>query len=141
MSCSVAKILDQKTQQEIDNGVQSISDQIKKKLDNADDTCEESKIDKFVAISSIILQYITSFYWALYTLTTVGYGNIQLSSMLEKLFAIFVMIVGFIICGTLSAVLNSIIESFDRIGTDIRFVIYSFCFILCCFIITLTLFS
>jgi len=58
MSCSVTKILDKETQQKIDNGVDSISAQIKKKLDATDDTCDESKIDKFVAISSIILQYV-----------------------------------------------------------------------------------
>jgi Na+-translocating ferredoxin:NAD+ oxidoreductase RnfA subunit len=58
MSCSVTQILDKEAQQRIDDGVNSISAQIKKKLNHADDTCEESQIDKFVAISSIILQYV-----------------------------------------------------------------------------------
>jgi hypothetical protein len=38
--------------------------------------------------------YIIGFYWALYSICTVGYGNIAIISNIERMFAIFVMLVG-----------------------------------------------
>lgn len=58
MSCSVDKILDDTMQKKIDEGVNYLASDIRKKLDENDETCIDSKLDKFVAISSIIMQYI-----------------------------------------------------------------------------------
>ena len=80
MSCSVTKILDKDTQQKIDEGVASISVQIKKKLDNADDNCDESRIDKFVAISSIILQYVV-FAFILVALASDKYSDVVIKAI------------------------------------------------------------
>lgn len=58
MSCSVSKILDEQTQHSIDDGVDYISKQIKKNFYNTDKDCQDGKIDRFVAFTSIALQYI-----------------------------------------------------------------------------------
>eukprot|EP00959_Pyramimonas_sp_CCMP1952_P078592 1642670-Pyramimonas_sp.AAC.1 len=38
--------------------------------------------------------YIASFYWALVTMTTIGYGDIQPSTTAERVFEIFAMLIG-----------------------------------------------
>jgi hypothetical protein len=44
---------------------------------------------------SVQFKYISAFYWAFQTLTTVGYGDIPAVTLYEKLFAILWMIFGF----------------------------------------------
>ncbi|KAE9340885.1 hypothetical protein PF008_g10900 [Phytophthora fragariae] len=39
-------------------------------------------------------KYVTSFYWAIMTMTTVGYGDIHPTTMHERIFAIVAMIIG-----------------------------------------------
>ena len=43
---------------------------------------------------SVWSRYVTSFYWACQTITTVGYGDIAAITTGEKLYAIFWMIIG-----------------------------------------------
>ena len=61
---------------------------------------------------STMYLYITSFYWAITTLCTVGYGDIHAVSNLEKIFSIGWMLFGVyflsFIIGSLSSMLNSI---------------------------------
>ena len=59
--------------------------------------------------------YLQSFYWALYTATTIGYGNVAVMTNTERIFAMFVMIVGAVLCDAgITAVLASSIESKDH---------------------------
>jgi len=58
--------------------------------------------------------YLISFYWALYTLTTVGYGNIAVISVADHVFALVSMVLGSILFDAgMVAVLTSIIEDSD----------------------------
>ena len=60
-------------------------------------------------------KYLTSFYWALYTISTTGYGNITLVTDQEKLFAMVAMIIGAILCDAgITAILTALIENKDH---------------------------
>ena len=61
------------------------------------------------------VQYLRSFYWALYTTSTIGYGSISVISIGERLFAMAAMVVGAVICDAgITAVLTSIIVKRDH---------------------------
>ena len=61
--------------------------------------------------------YLQSFYWSLYTLTTIGYGNIGLVSDLERVFAMFCMVLGGVLFAPLvTSVLASLINDKDRVS-------------------------
>jgi CRP-like cAMP-binding protein len=66
--------------------------------------------------------YLRSYYWALYTLTTVGYGSLTLPSNCERIFAMMVMVLGSILSAMLSALLNSLVETSDQSSGLIRYV-------------------
>ena len=71
---------------------------------------EASWIDAFIDESQATI-YLKGAIWAAYTLTTVGYGFIELVTDKEKMYAIAVMIVGNIICNAcVPAILGFIIE-------------------------------
>jgi len=67
-------------------------------------------------------QYVTSFYWALYTISTTGYGNVKPSQNVEKVYCMVCMVVGAIVCDAgITAVLTSLIENRDhQAGTNSR---------------------
>ncbi|AGE57789.1 hypothetical protein ATCVNTS1_846L [Acanthocystis turfacea Chlorella virus NTS-1] len=58
MSCSVAQILDAKTQKTIDDGVASLATQIKNNVNFKNQDCNDSKLDKALAFVSIAMQYL-----------------------------------------------------------------------------------
>ena len=59
-------------------------------------------------------QYITSVYWALTTLGTVGYGDVTASSDIERLFTIMCMFLGAMIYATIFGTLTTVIQNLDR---------------------------
>ena len=67
-------------------------------------------------------QYVTAFYWALYTISTTGYGNVVPSQNSEKIYCMICMVVGAIVCDAgITAVLTSLIENRDhQAGTNSR---------------------
>ena len=67
-------------------------------------------------------QYILALYWAFYTISTTGYGNVSLGHNAERIFAMMCMIVGAIICDAgITAVLTALIENRDhQAGTNSR---------------------
>jgi CRP-like cAMP-binding protein len=67
-------------------------------------------------------RYLRSFYWSLYSITTIGYGSVPVVSIHERIFAMLVMAVGAVICDAgLTAVLASILQNKDhQAGTNNR---------------------
>lgn len=60
-------------------------------------------------------RYLRSFYWAMYTITTIGYGSVPVVTIPERIFAMITMAVGAVICDAgLTAVLASIIANKDN---------------------------
>lgn len=58
-------------------------------------------------------QYLTSAYYTITTITTVGYGDISGVSQIEKAFCIVIMIIGVISFSFASGSLASIIQNYD----------------------------
>ena len=67
---------------------------------------------KFYKMSSP-LQYLTSAYYTVTTITTVGYGDISGVTTIEKVFCIFIMLIGVIAFSFFSGSLASIIQNHD----------------------------
>ena len=59
-------------------------------------------------------QYIESLYWAVTTITTVGYGDISANNNLEKIYCILVMIIGVLCFSYASGSLSSILSNSDN---------------------------
>ena len=57
--------------------------------------------------------YVTSFYFSVTTIVTVGYGDITAISSTEKLVAVFLMIIGVIAFSFATGALSSIIANLD----------------------------
>mmetsp|Transcript_31519 Transcript_31519/g.45922 ORF Transcript_31519/g.45922 Transcript_31519/m.45922 type:complete len:2273 (-) Transcript_31519:792-7610(-) len=71
---------------------------------------------------SINARYLRALYWAFYTATTVGFGSVPVVTIGERIFAMFVMLVGAVICDAgITAVLTSLISRLDvQAGTNSR---------------------
>jgi hypothetical protein len=67
-------------------------------------------------------RYLRSFYWSLYTITTIGYGSVPIVTIRERVLAMVAMAVGAVICDAgLTAVLASILANKDKqAGTNNR---------------------
>lgn len=52
---------------------------------------------------------MTSIYWTVTTITTVGYGDISISTDFERIFCIFLMVLGVVSFGLLSGSLTNIL--------------------------------
>jgi hypothetical protein len=57
--------------------------------------------------------YITSFYYTVSTVTTVGYGDISGTNVLERSFAIVIMMIGVMSFSFASGSLSSILQNYD----------------------------
>lgn len=57
--------------------------------------------------------YITSFYFTVATIVTVGYGDINATSVQEKLISILLMVIGVIAFSFATGSLSSIIANYD----------------------------
>lgn len=60
--------------------------------------------------------YVTSFYFAVTTITTVGYGDISGNSTLERLICFFLHLVGVLSYSFASGSLTTIISNYDNIN-------------------------
>jgi cyclic nucleotide gated channel alpha 1 len=64
--------------------------------------------------------YLTSFYFAITTITTVGYGDISGSSKIEKIFCIFLMLTGTSIYAFTSGALAASLVTMDAENADYK---------------------
>lgn len=58
-------------------------------------------------------QYLTSFYWTIQTVTTVGYGDTSIISNTEKIICIMLMVFGVVAFGLVSGSLTNILQNYD----------------------------
>ena len=59
-------------------------------------------------------QYLFSLYWALTTLTTVGYGDITPTNNAERYYALFALLVGAIVFGFMLSSIGELVHSVDK---------------------------
>lgn len=69
--------------------------------------------------ADVWVQYLYSVYWALTTLTTVGYGDITPSNNVERLYAFCCELVGAIVFGFMLSTLGDVLSNVDRNATHI----------------------
>ena len=60
------------------------------------------------------VQYLYSMYWALTTLTTVGYGDIVPVNNTERYYALFALLIGAIVFGYMLSSIGSLVSALDR---------------------------
>jgi hypothetical protein len=58
-------------------------------------------------------QYLASIYFTITTITTVGYGDVTIRTKMEKIFCIFLMLVGVLAFSFVSGSLASSLQSYD----------------------------
>lgn len=58
-------------------------------------------------------QYLSAFYYTITTISTVGYGDISGSTAVEKVFCIFIMLIGVLTFSFASGSLASILQNYD----------------------------
>jgi hypothetical protein len=66
-------------------------------------------------------QFLVSWYWATYTVTTVGYGDVTPASIAGMLICCFSMLMGSVLCDAgITAILSSLIDGIDMRAGDNR---------------------
>lgn len=69
-------------------------------------------------VGSVTLTYLNAVYWAITTLTTVGYGDITPDAPLEKVYTILVMLTGVVSFGYMIGNVAGVLENMDAVRRD-----------------------
>ena len=75
--------------------------------------------DEGLEEASIAKQYTIAIYWAFYTLTTVGFGDVTVGTTTERIFAIVWMIVGVAFYSYAIGNMTSMIASLDSMNEEL----------------------
>jgi hypothetical protein len=65
-------------------------------------------------------QYLYSIYWALMTLTTVGYGDITPQNNTERMYALFALLIGALVFGYMLSSIGDLVGSLDKQGAVVQ---------------------
>lgn len=60
------------------------------------------------------VQYLYAVYWALTTLTTVGYGDITPTNNVERIYSLFALLTGALVFGYMLSSIGSLVQAIDR---------------------------
>ena len=75
---------------------------------NFSDDIEETWMEPYYEMDTVEI-YINSIYFTVTTITTVGFGDISGSTKIEKIFCVFIMVIGVVSFSFASGSLSSII--------------------------------
>ena len=76
------------------------------------------RYDAEAADREVSYKYMISVYWALTTLTTVGYGDITPQNNLERMYSCLALLTGSLVFATMLASVNSLVAALDRQGAE-----------------------
>ena len=68
----------------------------------------------YAATASVSEQYLYSVYWALTTLTTVGYGDIVPANNMERAYCLFAMLIGAMMFGYMMSTIGVMVTQMDK---------------------------
>jgi hypothetical protein len=85
-----------------------------------DEEKENSWLTSFVEDYDKNQIYLTSFYFTVTTITTVGYGDISGHTKAEKIFCILIMVIGVISFSFASGSLASVIQNYDNENAKLK---------------------
>jgi hypothetical protein len=68
--------------------------------------------------SDVTTQYLAAFYWSIMTLTTLGYGDVTITTNAERVYACFIIILGGGVYAYVVGSICGIISSFNQVDQD-----------------------
>eukprot|EP01064_Diplonema_japonicum_P008951 TRINITY_DN1641_c0_g1_i1.p1 TRINITY_DN1641_c0_g1~~TRINITY_DN1641_c0_g1_i1.p1 ORF type:complete len:672 (+),score=59.48 TRINITY_DN1641_c0_g1_i1:185-2200(+) len=66
------------------------------------------------------LRYTTALYWVVYTVTSVGYGDVEVVSRSQMIWAVILMLAGTVVLGVLIGWLGVMVQKQDQVKSDIQ---------------------
>ena len=63
-------------------------------------------------------KYLTSMYWTVTTITTVGYGDISATNNIERIFCIIIMLVGVMLFNFAASLFTKLLQTYDTTNAN-----------------------
>ena len=70
--------------------------------------------------NDLVTKYMHAFYFIVTTITTVGYGDMTINTLTERVFCVVLMIFGVFLFSTVSGSLASVLSSIDNQNADLQ---------------------